>query len=107
MEQLVRKMNPIYQFWRVWWAFCGTTGLLALLIGFFSLNTGLRGLTPPLCYASAAFLSMMVLPLYTFPSYWAYRHQKSKKRRLLWINVLLGWTLIGYIFCLLAAADDK
>ena len=97
MNKIPRKENNIYLFWKILWAFCGSTGLLALVIGFFSLNTGMTGLTPPLTYAVMAFLLAVFLPVYILPSYFAYRMQLAKRRRILWVNLLLGWTLVGYI----------
>lgn len=99
MEKLPYKENPVYLFWKILWAFSFSTGVLALIISFFSLNTGLTGMTPPMAYAVLVFFAAIFLPAYTLPSFFAYRKRLHNARRLLACNLLLGWTLVGYIVC--------
>ena len=100
MEKRSRKENPVFHFWQILWAFSFSTGILALIISFFSLNTGLTGMTPPMTYALSVFFAAIVLPLYMLPSYFAYRKRMAGERRLLLCNLLLGWTVVGYIVCI-------
>jgi len=95
-----RKENPLYLFWKILWAFCFSTAMIAAMVAFFSLNTGFTGMTPPAVYLVVAVAVALVLPLYTLPSYFAFRKQMQKRKGLLWCNLLLGWTLVGYIICI-------
>lgn len=99
MEQLKRKENPIFLFWQILWSFSAATGVLALAISFFSLNTGLTGMTPPMAYAVVVFSAAIFLPIYLLPAYFAYRKRMKKARALLLCNLLLGWTVVAYIAC--------
>ncbi len=99
MEKLSRKENPVFHFWQILWAFSFSTGVFALIVSFFSLNTGLTGMTPPMLYALGVFFAAFALPIYTLPSYFAYRKRMKKSRLLLLCNLLLGWTVVGYIIC--------
>lgn len=99
MEYLKRKENPIFLFWQILWSFSVATGVLALIVSFFSLNTGLTGMTPPMAYAVVVFSAAVILPIYLLPSYYAYRKRMKKARALLLCNLLLGWTVVGYIIC--------
>lgn len=107
MEKLPCKENPVYLFWKILWAFSFSTGVLALIISFFSLNTGLTGMTPPMAYAVAVFFAALFLPIYTLPSYFAYRKHMGRAGRLLVCNLLLGWTLVGYIICAVKVYNSK
>ncbi len=100
MEKLPRKENPIYLFWKILWSFSFSTGVLGLIVSFFSLNTGLTGLTPPMLYSLTVFGAAVFLPIYLMPSYFAYRKRMEKKRKILLCNVLLGWTVVAYIICI-------
>lgn len=99
MEPLKRKENPIFLFWQILWSFSVATGILALIISFFSLNTGLTGMTPPMAYAIIVFTAAWFLPIYLLPSYYAYRKRMKNARRILLCNLLLGWTIAAYIVC--------
>ncbi|MBQ6824072.1 MAG: superinfection immunity protein [Clostridia bacterium] len=100
MEYLNYKENPIYLFWKLLWAFSVSTGILAVIISFFSMNTGLTGAGPAMVYALTVFGAAVVLPIYTLPAFFAYRNRMKKARVLLLCNLLLGWTVIGYIVCI-------
>ncbi len=100
MEKLSRKENPIFLFWKILWAFSFSTGILGLIVSFFSLNTGLTGMTPPMLYSLSVFAAAVVLPIYTIPSYFAYRKRMPNARKMLLLNLLLGWTVVGYIVCI-------
>lgn len=100
MEKLSRKENPVFLFWKILWSFAFSTGVLGLLISFFSLNTGLTGMTPPMLYSLCVFGAAAVLPLYMLPSYFAYRKRMQNARKMLLLNLLLGWTAVGYIVCI-------
>ncbi len=99
LDKIPRKENNIYLIWKICWAFAASTGILALIISFFSLNTGFSGMTPPLTYAVVVFFLAAFLPLYLLPAYFAYRKQLEKKRLVFGLNLLLGWTVVGYIAC--------
>ena len=99
MEKLTRKENPIFLFWQILWSFAFSTGVLALIISFFSMNTGLTGMTPPMIYALLAFSSAIFCPIYTLPSFFAFRKRMQKRKTVLLCNLLLGWTVVGYIVC--------
>ncbi len=100
MVKRSRKQNPIFHFWQILWAFSFSTGVLALIVSFFSLNTGLTGMTPPMTYALTVFFAAVALPIYTLPSYFAYRKGMKGERKLLIWNLLLGWTVVGYVVCI-------
>ena len=102
MDYCTRKENPIYRFWKILWAFSFSSGIMALIIGMFSLNTGFEGLTPPLTYALFVFAAAVVLPIYSLPAFFAYRKRMAKSKRLAVLNFLAGWTVIGYILCVVA-----
>ncbi len=99
MERLPRRENPVYLFWKILWSFSVSTGILALIISFFSLNTGLTGMTPPMAYAVVVFGAALFLPIYLLPAFFAYRNKKKNARTLLLCNLLLGWTVVGYFIC--------
>lgn len=99
MEKLSRKENPIFLFWKILWSFSFSTGILGLIVSFFSLNTGLTGMTPPMLYSLSVFAAAVVLPIYMIPSYFAYRKRMKNARKMLLFNLLLGWTVVGYIVC--------
>ena len=103
MKGIINKENPIFQFWKLLWVFAPATAFLALIIGFFSLNTGMTGFLPPFSYAASVMIAAVFLPIYMLPAYYAYRWNQPKKRRLLWLNLLLGWTLVGYLICFIKA----
>ncbi len=98
---VARKENPLYLFWKLLWAFCFSTGMIGAIVAFFSLNTGFTGMTPPATYMVLMLAAAVVLPLYTLPSYFAFRKAMKKRRAFLWCNLLLGWTFIGYIICII------
>ena len=100
MEKLARKENPIFLFWKILWSFSFSTGILGLIVSFFSLNTGLTGMTPPMLYSLSVFAAAVVLPIYMMPSYFAYRKRMLNARKMLLLNLLLGWTVVGYIVCI-------
>ncbi len=99
MEKLSRKENPIFLFWKILWSFSFSTGILGLIVSFFSLNTGLTGMTPPMLYSLSVFSAAVALPIYMLPSYFAYRKRMPNARKMLLLNLLLGWTVVGYIVC--------
>ena len=99
MERLPRKQNPVYQFWKLLWSFSVSTGVLALIISFFSMNTGLTGMAPPFVYALVIFAAAVVLPIYMLPSFFAYRCRVKNARALLLWNLFFGWTVVGYFLC--------
>lgn len=99
MKTITRKENSVYLFWQILWAFSVSTGILALIISFFSLNTGLTGMSPPMGYAITVFSAAVILPIYTLPAFFAFRKQMKKKKQILLCNLLLGWTVVGYIVC--------
>ena len=99
MEKLSRKENPIFLFWKILWSFSFSTGILGLIVSFFSLNTGLTGMTPPMLYSLSVFAAAVVLPIYMMPSYFAYRKRMPNARKMLILNLLLGWTVVGYVVC--------
>lgn len=104
MEYCKRKDNPIYSFWKILWAFSFSTGIMALIISFFSLTTGFEGMTPPLTYALIVFALAIALPLYSLPAFFAHRKRMEKRKSLTLCNFFLGWTLIGYILCAVSVA---
>ncbi len=95
-----RKENPIYLFWKILWAFCFSTAMIAAMVAFFSLNTGFTGMTPPAAYLVVMVASMVFFPIYTLPSYFAFRKAMKKRKTFLLVNLLLGWTILGYIACI-------
>ena len=99
MEKLARKENPIFLFWKILWSFSFSTGILGLIVSFFSLNTGLTGMTPPMLYSLSVFAAAVVLPIYMLPSYFAYRKRMPNARKMLSLNLFLGWTVVGYVVC--------
>lgn len=99
MEKLARKENPIFLFWKILWSFSFSTGILGLIVSFFSLNTGLTGMTPPMLYSLSVFAAAVVLPIYMLPSYFSYRKRMPNARKMLILNLLLGWTVVGYVVC--------
>ena len=105
MERLPRKENPVYLFWKLLWSFSVSTGILALIISFFSMNTGLTGMSLPFVYAMVIFGAAVVLPIYTLPSFFAYRRRLKNARALLLWNLFLGWTVVGYLVCIAKAAE--
>lgn len=94
-----RKENPLFLFWKLLWTFSFCTSLFALVVAFFSLNTGFTGMTPPIIYIVYALGAAVFLPLYTLPSYCAWRKGMEKRKKVLLCNLFLGWTLAGYILC--------
>lgn len=94
-----RKENPVYLFWKILWTFCFCTGAFSVVVAFFSLNTGFTGMTPPAVYLLFTVVAAVVLPIYTAPAYCAYRKAMPRAKGILWLNLLLGWTLVGYIIC--------
>ncbi len=96
-KYLPAKENPIFLFWRILWSFSFSTGLLGVLISFFSLNTGLTGMTPPMIYSLSVFAAAVALPIYMLPAYFAYRKRIKTAKKYLLLNLLLGWTVVGYI----------
>ncbi len=98
-KYLPAKENPIFLFWKILWSFSFSTGILGLIVSFFSLNTGLTGMTPPMIYTLSVFAAAVVLPIYMLPSYFAYRKRLKQARKWLWLNLLLGWTVVGYVIC--------
>lgn len=99
MEKLPRRENPVYLFWKILWSFSFATGVLALIVSFFSLNTGLTGMTPPMTYAVSVCTASVFFPVYLLPSYYAYRNRAANRKKLLLCNLFLGWTVVGYIVC--------
>ena len=95
-----RKENPLFLFWKLLWTFSFCTSLFALVVAFFSLNTGFTGMTPPIIYIIYAMGTALLMPVYNLPSYYAYRKGMDKRKKLLLCNLLLGWTLAGYILCI-------
>lgn len=106
MKGIPRKENSIYLFWKMLWVFAAVTSFLALIIGFFSLNTGLTGFMPPFSYAASILLTAVFLPIYMLPAYFAYKWQQPTKKKILWLNLLLGWTIVGYVACFLKATKN-
>ena len=98
-KHLPAKENPVFLFWKILWSFCFSTGLFGLVVSFFSLNTGLTGLTPPMIYSLTAFAATVAVPLYTLPAFFAYRKRLKNAKRWLWLNLALGWTVVGYFVC--------
>lgn len=104
-KQLVsRKENPLFLCWRILWTFALCSSAFALVVAFFSLNTGFEGMTPPILYIIYALLTAVVFPLYTLPSYYAYRKAAKGRKKWLLLNLFLGWTLVGYIACIIGVA---
>ncbi len=101
MEKLKAKENPICSFWKILWAFAIATGGMALVVSFFSLNTGLEGMSPPFGYATFIFSLAALMPLYTLPAFFAHRKRMKKRKGLTAWNLLAGWTVIGYIICVI------
>ena len=97
MEKLSHKENPIYLFWKILWSFSFSTGVLGLIVSFFSLNTGLTGMTPPMIYSVSVFAAAIFLPIYTLPAFFAYRKRMAAQRKILLLNLFLGWTVVAYI----------
>lgn len=100
-----RKENPIYLSWKILWAFCFCTGAFSVVVAFFSLNTGFTGMTPPAIYLLFMIAAAVVVPVYTAPSYCAYRKAMPQAKKLLLINLFFGWTVAAYIIC--AVKVDK
>ena len=94
-----RRENPLFLFWRILWTFCFCTSVFALVVAFFSLNTGFTGMTPPILYIIYAMAAAVLFPLYTMPSYFAFRKGMEERKKLLLCNLFLGWTAVGYILC--------
>ncbi len=94
-----RKENPVWLFWKILWTFCFCTGAFSVVVAFFSLNTGFAGMTPPAIYLLFMMVAAVAVPFYTAPSYCAYRKAMPDAKKILWCNLLLGWTLVGYILC--------
>lgn len=101
MEKLKAKENPICNFWKILWAFAFSTGTIALIVSFFSLNTGLEGMSPPFGYATFIFGLAAIMPIYTLPAYFAHRKRSPKRKGVTLWNLLAGWTVIGYIICVI------
>ncbi len=99
MKKIPNKENSIYLCWRVVWTLGFSILLLGCLVAFFSLNTGFTGMTPPAIVALCGAAAIPAVPLYTLPAYFAYRKEMPDRRKLLWVNLLLGWTVVGYIAC--------
>ena len=72
---------------------------MAFVISFFSLNTGFEGMNPPFWYAVFIFSLALLMPLYSLPAYFAHRKQLKARRAVTAWNLLMGWSLIGYIIC--------
>ena len=94
-----RKENTVWLFWKILWTFCFCTGAFSVVVAFFSLNTGFTGMTPPAICLLFTVAAAVVLPLYTAPSYCAYRKAMPDAGKILLLNLLTGWTLAGYIIC--------
>lgn len=47
--------------------------------------------------------SVLAIVIYIIPSYIAYNRKHNNKVAILIINILLGWTLVGYILSLIWA----
>ena len=107
MKRIPNKENSVYQGWRVVWVLGVCAALLGVLIGFFSLNTGYEGLTPPAIMAIIGMVAIPAVPLYTLPAYFAYRKGLASKKKYLWANLLLGWTVVGYILCAVRCGKAK
>lgn len=107
MKKISNKENSIYLGWRVVWTIAFCVILLGALISFFSLNTGLEGMTPPAIAVICGAISIPAVPLYTLPAYFAYRKEMPARKRLLWLNLLLGWTVAGYIACIVWCAKSN
>ena len=86
-KYLPAKENPIFLFWKILWSFSFSTGILGLIVSFFSLNTGLTGMTPPMIYTLVVFAAAVILPIYTLPAYFAYRKRLADARKWLLINL--------------------
>lgn len=101
MEYLSRKENPICHLWQILWAIALSTGIMALVISFFSLNTGFEGMNPPFWYAVFIFGLAILMPLYSLPAFFAHRKQMKARRAITFWNLVAGWTLIGYVICVI------
>ena len=102
-----RKENPLFLCWRILWTFALCSSAFALVVAFFSLNTGFEGMTPPILYIIYALFTAAVFPLYTLPSYFAYRKRAQGRKKWLLLNLFLGWTLAGYIVCIVGVAKAR
>lgn len=99
MEYLSRKENPICKLWQILWAVAISTGVMAFIVSFFSLNTGFEGMNPPFWYAISVFSLAILMPLYSLPAFFAHRKRLKARRALTLWNFLLGWSVIGYFAC--------
>ena len=99
MEYLPAKENPICNLWKILWAIAVSTGIMAFIISFFSLNTGFEGMNPPFWYGVFIFGLAILMPLYSLPAFFAHRKRMKARRSVAAWNLLLGWTLIGYVIC--------
>ena len=59
--------------------------------------------TPPEAWAFLAVCACC----YLYPSWIAFRRNVPTKWDLLFVNVVLGWTVIGYFGCMLCAMGTK
>ncbi len=107
MKFLPRKENPIFHFWKILWTLSFVTIVMSIIVGFFSLNTGYTGMTPAACCLVVAAVMAVFLPIYTLPSYYAFRKRLPQRRGLLICNLLLGWSLIGYIIVAVKVGKAK
>ncbi|MBQ7090014.1 MAG: superinfection immunity protein [Clostridia bacterium] len=107
MKKLPNRENRIYLGWRIVWTVCVCAVIIGLVVSFFSLNTGFEGMTPPMTVAVGAAISIAGIPLYTLPAFFAYRKEHPARRALLWVNLLLGWTVAGYIACIVWCAKSN
>ena len=107
MKKLPNKENNVYLGWRVVWTISVCAIIIGLVVSFFSLNTGFTGMTPPMIVVVAAAIAIAAVPLYTLPAFFAYRKAMDGRKKLLWVDLLLGWTIIGYIACIVWCAKSR
>lgn len=61
-----------------------------------------------LFYFSLLFVGILVgLFAYLAPSFVAFHREHDKKLVILLVNFLAGWTIVGWIWCLMRALKDE